>query len=232
MNNDELRDQITALRSEVRQLSESFVGLRDAEVRAVFSRQVRPVLEERIDRTLNWPGSRANRELRVALLGWMDDVFEAFKRGGPGEGLRYVERKGARGVRGATPGFEELADALEEQVRSYLYTYEGVVSGSNGARLSVRTVGELSPEKVEEALAPLSNGLRIGILQHLAREDDGLATLSRGLGLQKGHLQFHLRSLMVGGYLEYDRKSRLYSLSPRGRKALTGLARLMDELEG
>ncbi len=227
---DDLRDQIAALRAEVRQLSDSFVGLRDAEVRAVFSRQVRPVLEERIDRALNWPGSRANGELRAALSGWMDDVFEAFKRGGPEEGVRYLERRSARSVRGVIPCFEELADALEEQIRSYFGTFGGVVSGSNGARLSVRTVDELSPQKVEEALAPLSNGIRIGILQHLAREDDGLASLSRGLGLQKGHLQFHLRSLLEGGYVEYDRKSRLYSLSSRGRKALSGLARLMDEL--
>lgn len=230
-NSDELHEQIAALRSEVRQLSESFTGLRDEEIRRVFSRQVRTVLDERTDRALCWPGSSRNGPLRASLAGWMDGALGAFEHGGRAEGLRYVERRSARSVVDEDSGFVELAEALEEQVRSYLDTYGQVVSRPDGARLPVRTVHELSPERVEATLAPLSNGIRIALLQHLAREDDGLAAMARALGLQKGHLQFHLRSLLHGWYIDYDRKSRLYALSARGRRALDGLGRLMDELE-
>jgi DNA-binding transcriptional ArsR family regulator len=224
---DGLREQIEALRSEVRQLSESFVGLRDDEVRRVFARQVRPVLAERIERDLG-----ADEGSRTALLDWMNHVLDAFERGGQVEGQRYVDRRRARDAGDADdPGFAELADSLEEQTRAYLDTYGRVVRRPDGDRIPVRTVGELSPQRVEETLGPLNNAIRIGLLQHLAREDDGLAAMSRALGLQKGHLQFHLRCLLGGRYIEYDRRSRLYALSPRGRRALDGLGRLMADLD-
>lgn len=228
---DDLREQIAALRAEVRQLSESFVNLRDEDVRKVFSDQAFPVLAERIDRSLDWPGSTRNAACRSALMEWLERCMGELERGGRAGALRYLEGHSARSAVdacGAT-GMEGLADDLESQVRSYIDLF-GRVSGPCSRDRS-GLPGELDPARAQAALGPLTNATRLEVLQQLAREDDGLASLSRALGLQKGHLQFHLRSLLDGGYIIYDRKSRLYSLSLRGRRALHGLARLMDELE-
>ena len=230
MSNDDLREQIEALRLEVRQMSASFANLREEDVRRVFVRQVRPVVEERIDRALG-PGTSESKGCREALLAWSEGVLGALEHGGRSEGLRFLERNGARSaLRGCPrPELGEVADGLDALMRSYLDSYGAVVGSPTVAGEEVGAV--LSPEKVEAALAPLSNMIRISILQHLARDEDGLASLSRALGLQKGHVQFHIRSLLEGGYIEYDRKSRLYALSLRGRKALDGLARLMRDLD-
>jgi len=230
MSNDELQEQIEALRLEVRQLSTSFANLREDDVRRVFVRQVRPVVAERIERALG-SGTSESQECREALLEWSEGVLGALERGGRSGGLRFLERNGARSaLKGCSrPGLEEVANDLDALMRSYLDSYNAVVGSPAAVGEEVGAV--LSPDKVEAALAPLSNGIRISILQHLARDEDGLASLSRALGLQKGHVQFHIRSLLEGGYIEYDRKSRLYALSLRGRRALDGLARLMRDLD-
>lgn len=230
MSNDDLREQIEALRSEVRRLNDSFVSLRDEDVRRVFAQQVRPVLVERIDRELGWPRAAGSGECRGALVEWTDAVLDAFERGGRSGGVRFLERNGAHGALRAcgTPEADPLADELEALMRSYLDSYGSALRFPGAA--PERGTEALSPEGVEAALGPLSNAIRITILQHLSRESEGLASLSRAVGLQKGHLQFHLRSLLGAGYIEYDRKSRLYLLSPRGRSALDGLARLMEVL--
>jgi DNA-binding transcriptional ArsR family regulator len=230
---DELREQIEALRAEVRQLNDSFATLREEDVRDVFVQQVRPVLVERIDRTLGWPGSSGNREVRDALVEWVDSTLDAFERGGRAEGLRYLKRRSARSVTGGRDdaGLAELSEGIGSQLRSYIDLYGRVLRMPGERPLTVSSGITLSPEKAEATLGPLSNRIRISILQRLSVEADGLASLSRALGLQKGHIQFHLRSLLDGGYIDYDRKSRLYSLSLRGGRALDWLARMMDDLE-
>lgn len=231
MNSDELREQIEALRSEVRRLSDSFVSIRDEEVREAYARQVRPVLEERIDRALGHV-SQEDADLRAALMDWVGDIMAAFVREGQAGGIRFLTKRSARSVAvPRTPDLDDLAGSLDAQVRSYLDIYGRALRFPRDAGPGEMPIGELPPERVERALGPLSNSLRISIMQHLAREDYGLASLSRTLGRQKGHLQFHLRSLLEGGYIEYDRKSRLYALSGRGRRALDGLARLLEELD-
>jgi DNA-binding transcriptional ArsR family regulator len=235
MSNDDLREQIDALRLEVRKLNDSFVSLRDEDIRKVMVQQARPVLVERIDRVLGWSNSVDDRACRDALVRWTDEAFEALERGGRAGGLRFLEGRRARSVIGQCdrPEVGGLADDLEAQMRSYLDTYSAVLrfpGARERPRADETSIGRLSPDRVEEMLSPLSSRVRITIMQHLSAEDDGLASMSRALGLQKGHLQFHLRSLLDGGYIDYDRKSRLYSLSGRGKRALDGLARLMDDL--
>jgi predicted transcriptional regulator len=79
-------------------------------------------------------------------------------------------------------------------------------------------------------LAPLVSAKRIDILLHLAAEDESLATLSRTLGLKKGHLQFHLNVLATSGLIIYDRKSHLYAITDKGTRALDGLSVLIADL--
>jgi DNA-binding IclR family transcriptional regulator len=70
----------------------------------------------------------------------------------------------------------------------------------------------------------------MSILMLLSREDESLTGLSKSLGLQKGHLQFHLKILLEPGFINYDRKSRLYSITAKGSTALDGIGRLVESL--
>ncbi|MBI0583509.1 MAG: winged helix-turn-helix transcriptional regulator [Methanomassiliicoccus sp.] len=225
MSNEDLRQQIEALRSEVRNLNDSFFNLRDEEVRRVFAGQVRPVLVERIDRA-----GIADRRCRDVLVDWSDAVLEVFEHDGRRDAMRFIERNSAwRAVR-ERPDLRDLADGLEVQLRSYLDSYNHVLRVTPMEVRSARPPGgDLSPRAAEAALGPLSNALRISILQRLSRGDEGLASLGRALDLQKGHLQFHLKVLMEGGYIEREGRGA-YSLSARGGRALSGLTALLDEI--
>ena len=48
--------------------------------------------------------------------------------------------------------------------------------------------------------------------------------------MQKGHLQFHLRILLKAGLVQYDRKSRLYSITSQGAVAIDEISRLICRL--
>jgi DNA-binding IclR family transcriptional regulator len=80
-------------------------------------------------------------------------------------------------------------------------------------------------------LSPLASSWRINILRLLTEEDDGLAELGRKLGLKKGHAQFHIKALVGSGYIAYERKSRLYSITVKGSEAYTGVMALVQRLE-
>ncbi len=89
----------------------------------------------------------------------------------------------------------------------------------------------LSPEKVEELIGPLSNAIRVGVLLELKAREGGLTELSRRMGLQKGHLQFHVKILSEAGYVLLDRRTHLYFLTSRGERALKGLGEMVKDLE-
>ena len=64
----------------------------------------------------------------------------------------------------------------------------------------------------------------------LSNDDETLTGLSNGLGLKKGHLQFHIDSLLRAKYIKYDRKSHLYSITARGAIALDEIKKLIERL--
>jgi predicted transcriptional regulator len=88
----------------------------------------------------------------------------------------------------------------------------------------------LSPETAERLLAPLSNARRVQVMLILSKENNSLAELAKQLELKKGHLQFHLKALMDVDYIQFDRKSRLYSISPRGTRILDGVTKIVEGL--
>lgn len=242
IRNEDLKQQIEALRSEVRALSYTFRDLRQDEVRRVFGEQVRPILAERIERTFEeLQDDRPKDAVKLMtqkeeLVSWMDAVLEVFMESGKVPALSYMDEVPARGSvrRTRHPQLLTLVDDLETQLRSYFDTYDRVLRSAGDARRVIVQPGppikDPSPDDLSDMIGPLANPIRIRILRLLQIEDDGLSDLGRSLGMQKGHLQFHLRSLTSSGYVTYDDKSHLYSLSPRGRKALDGLATMYEEL--
>jgi DNA-binding transcriptional ArsR family regulator len=230
LNND-LQRQLEALLVEVRLLSRSVIHLRHDDFRLVFGEQIRPILVERIERFF---GQEDDDQARAELLGLVDRYIAEFQRSGAGAAenvlTRFERSSPHRGER------EAFVAGLVGQMREYLAVSERIAqqaqSSAGTSAPSLEPERPLSPGAVERALAPLSSSRRIEIMALLSRDGESLAALSKALGMKKGHLQFHLNVLSEAGLIAYDRKSRLYSLTGKGGRALEGISRLMGELEG
>jgi len=81
----------------------------------------------------------------------------------------------------------------------------------------------LSPNDLELMLYPLSSAMRLKIMLILMQGDRTLSEISQNLKMKTGHLMFHVRALKENGYIASDERSRLYTLTERGRTALSCL---------
>lgn len=227
-------------------MSNSFVNLRQDDVRLVMGEQIRTVLQERIERfftdkdNVKAIGPAQADVYERELSRFLDEFISLFERGGTERALlRLVEYESSareNTPEGTSAAYMEFLDGLFQQMRSYMATSERLapIKPSRKTTMTDTTfaVGEdgPSPIEVESALSPLSNSWRIQLLMLLLRGDESLAALSKEIGLQKGHLQFHLNSLIGADYIRYERKTHLYSVTPRGRKAIEGALKLAVEL--
>ena len=241
MQRDDIREQIEALREEVRGLSTSIINLRQDDMRKVFGDQIRPVLVDRIVRHYSRVGGQPTANVfevkqKEGLMDLVDRTITTFQRDGWAIALRSLDEHevaatSSRSGNGELDGFEAQ---IVTQLREYLLLSEHIFNQtvpenprSNDQGAAIQT---LSPEQAERVLAPLSNARRVQVMLILARESNSLAELSRELDLKKGHLQFHLKSLLDVDYIRFDRKSRLYSISPKGAQVLEGVAKLVSGL--
>ena len=242
MQGNEIREQIEALRQEVRGLSTSILNLRQDDMRKVFGDQIKPVLTDRIARHYSRVprGSTESGEepAEKEILDLVDRSVTTFQHDGKHKALKFLDE------------FEQIMIAKDEnedptnmfelqiiaQIREYLdlsdTIFNRTVSDAPNL-LPVRTSlakANLSPESVERLLAPLSNARRVRVMLILSRESNSLAELCKELDLQKGHLQFHLKALLDADYIRFDRKSRLYSVTSRGTLVLDSVSRLVESL--
>jgi DNA-binding transcriptional ArsR family regulator len=239
---DDIKEQIEALRQEVRGLSTTILNLRQDDMRKVFGDQFKPVLTDRIARHFSpaRKGARKERDsaLQARLLELVDRSVSMFQQQGKEKALRYLDEYGKNHARTPDngPPTDRFEPELISQLRDYLQLSDTIFSQTvpEGSSLDPRGTysgnRELSPEAAERLLAPLSNARRVQVLLILSRESCSLAELCKELDLQKGHLQFHLKSLLDVEYIEFDRKSRLYSLAPHGTIALQGITKLVESL--
>jgi DNA-binding HxlR family transcriptional regulator len=238
----DVQEQIDALRDEIRGLGDSFIDLRKDDLRQVFCGQVKPVLMEKVDRYFSSPHANAvvpqRRDAEKKMLtDLIHDVLFLHGKGedpGANERLKGLESDIREMREQPDVEFQAFAQEVIEQLRTYLDISLGFIH-QNHRNISVsrkslpRDRDDTSfPDKVEELLSPLCNALRVRILMVLEKERMGLAELGRELGLEKGHIQFHLKALVSPGYIVYDKKSHLYSITAKGAAAL-GLASQMVE---
>jgi DNA-binding transcriptional ArsR family regulator len=242
MQGDEIREQIEALREEVRGLSTSILNLRQDDMRKVFGDQIKPVLVDRIVRHYSRAGGQptgkvADVEQKARLMDLVDRCITVFQHEGRQKALLFLDEMEKGGLPESsrnTAGMDEFESQTIAQLREYLMLSEYIFNQNvpdnpqpSGQGVSRRA---LVPEQAERWLAPLSNARRVQVMLILSRESDSLAELSKLLDLKKGHLQFHLKALLDVDYIRFDRKSRLYSISPRGTQVLDGVAKLVDGL--
>jgi DNA-binding HxlR family transcriptional regulator len=92
------------------------------------------------------------------------------------------------------------------------------------------TVNKLDAEKANDLIvSPISNKVRIQILQSIYRGENRFNDLSKATGLEGGQLLYHIRKLKAAEYLDKF-ESKDYVLTPKGMKALVMLAQLSHEL--
>lgn len=92
------------------------------------------------------------------------------------------------------------------------------------------TVNSIDAEKVNDLIInPISNKVRIQILQSIYRGENRFNDLSNATGLEGGQLLYHIRILRKSEYMDqFDSKD--YVLTNKGMKALVMLAQLSHEL--
>jgi DNA-binding transcriptional ArsR family regulator len=243
MQGDEIRQEIEALRQEVRGLSTSILNLRQDDMRKVFGDQFKPVLTDRIARHFSQikKGSKNERmgTSEGLLLDLVDRSVTTFQQHGKQRALTYLDEYEKNLRANPSDEYQEtdrFESELVAQIRDYLQLSDTIFSQTVPEGSSLDPMGtyssnrSLSPEVAERLLAPLSNARRIQVMLILSRESNSLAELCKELDLQKGHLQFHLKALLDVDYIRFDRKSRLYSISPRGKMLLEGVTNLIESL--
>ena len=243
MQADDIREQIEALRKEVRCLSTSILNLRQDDLRKVFGDQIRPVLVERIERNYSRVRSigKGEEDPKKVLLDLVERSVAIFQQDGKQKALDHLEQfeRNQDTRSGQSTGETVKFDSqIVGQIRDYLVLSDVIFNrtvpdapdlGAKENDLGNRT---LSPEAAERLLAPLSNARRVQVMLILSKENNSLAELAKQMDLKKGHLQFHLKALVDVDYVRFDRKSRLYSISPRGTRILDGVTEIVDGLDG
>ena len=242
MQGDDIRQEIEALRQEVRGLSTSILNLRQEDMRKVFGDQFKPVLTDRIARHFSQIRKGTKKERRgsseTMLLDLVDRSVTMFQQHGKPRAMAYLDEYERNLSAGSADeeGTDMFRYELIAQIRDYLQLSDTIFSQAVPEGSSLDPMGtysgdrSLSPEVAERLLAPLSNARRIQVMLVLSRESNSLAELCKELDLQKGHLQFHLKALLDVDYIRFDRKSRLYSISPRGKMVLEGVTKLIEGL--
>jgi len=93
------------------------------------------------------------------------------------------------------------------------------------------TVNSLDAEMASQLIVnPLSNKVRIQILQSIYRGENRFNDLSRATGQEGGQLLYHIRKLRNTDYLDQF-ESKDYVLTAKGMKALVMLAQLSQGLK-
>ena len=242
MKGDDIKEQIEALRQEVLGLSTSILNLRQDDMRMVFGDQSKSALNDRIVRHYaHAQMGRSTERERLSeqkLLGLVDRTVTIFQQHGKQRALNYLDKHRQEWPAHSENegGADRFESEMTAQLRDYLLLSDTVIhqtapEGSSldpmGTYLENRT---LSPDAAERLLAPMSNAKRVQVMLILSRESSNLAELCRELDLQKGHLQFHIKALLDVEYIRFDRKSRLYSITPRGKKVMNGVAKIVESL--
>lgn len=235
----EIRDELRALRKEVRDLSDGcgrpgVTGL-IAAMRREFGRvaidahleSARAGLEQELDRTcperercresffheiLESAGTIAGgRATREALAGYRRRICDLKKQAPPA----------------CTPCFEEAARILDKQEE---------IAGSLGILGQEEddpAIGSIPVEEtVKLVLEPAASIPRLKILTDLAADSRTFSGLSGTTGMRGGNLLFHLEKLETAGLISQRYERGEYALTASGYLVLRGIARISASLPG
>jgi DNA-binding MarR family transcriptional regulator len=245
MEQNDVMEEIRSLRLEMGSLGDHMVRVRYVDLRRAFLEQMRMALgelgREAFRNDARDLGTVSTCPFKEACLSELEEAMgNAFQRLTEGdlEGAEDIMGKMDEGVAGCTACQDERCshDAREaiDRVSAILWAYRGIMErlGADAPEGVVggRALKAVSPQLIEEVLDPLANAWRIRVLTILRRGDHSLSEIGRAVDLRTGHLQFHLRKLIQAGYVEPDRRRRVYHMTERGRTALQWSEELAAQL--
>jgi DNA-binding transcriptional ArsR family regulator len=236
MSDEVILNELRSLRRDLGSMNERFVSMRYEDLKGVFVDEMREALGEQ--------GKQAMRSdldivqvvstcsLRTACMDKlrhiMDAVTGAMEHDDLDTAHRILDETSDLICGGSSPCLDEgcsrSASETIKRARLMLDLYSGLLdkfdSIGPGGIPTIAAKNMVSPEVAERALGPLANGHRLTIMNMLAEEQRTLTEICKRLEMRTGHLQFHMKALRDAGYVASDRRSRMYSLTPKGAKAL------------
>lgn len=239
MKDTDIQKQLDIMHEEIRNVNAFLSRLRPEDIRTVFGDQTKPILMEWIERFFQQRAQKVGKTKEdTCLKARLIEAVEGTDRAVRGEGrdeakmiLNQLEGDFVSPSSANDPDRRRFVLDLIRQARWYIEESDRMIWIAGEQRgPAITDTGPLSPGTVEETLVPLANSLRLRIMLILSKEEERLVDLCRAMEMQKGHIQYHLKTLMGRGYIRYDCKSRLYSLTGRGTVALDGLAKLTDDI--
>jgi DNA-binding transcriptional ArsR family regulator len=243
----EVQEQLDSLRKEIREMSHILQRIQEEDVRRVYGEQIRSIMVERARHFFQSERGRPDggddgwlTKVEEMTFGLIEETVSAFQLVDHDRALAILEANASRpwppGSRDSALRCRAFVDDVVEQFKNYF----NITIGWRG---QIGLVGQIpptdigttpsppSPDLVERVLSPLSNSIRFGMISSLRVKAQSITELSREMGLQKGHLQFHLKVLFDAGYVALDRRTHLYSLTKKGETALKGVTELVISME-
>jgi DNA-binding transcriptional ArsR family regulator len=235
----EIRDELRALRREVRNLAEgrgqpavnSLIAAMQRECGKVaidaHLESARAGLEQELDRTC--PEREKCREI---LFREIRESAGTIANGRvTREALAVYHRRirdlKTRAPPACTPCFEEATRILDKQEE---------IAGSLGILGDEEddpSIGSIAVEEtVKKVLEPAASIPRLGILMDLAAAPRTFSGLSETTGMRGGNLLFHLEKLEGAGLISQRHERGEYELTAPGYLVLRGIARISASLPG
>ncbi|MCX6651250.1 MAG: winged helix-turn-helix domain-containing protein [Methanomassiliicoccales archaeon] len=241
--NEELMRKIEELRREMDSIHRSVSSLRYDGMTAAFREQIGGSFlnlnREAFRAAMGQEDARSSqsKEALSQLSAIYDDAMSCFERDDPNRGIDRLEELrpllSEASVPVIGPDLARVLSAVVKRARDQMAMMETLrfrVGRPMLRRSCESAFGGLEPEDLEILLAPLSNATRLKIMALLYISPRSFTEMSQEIGLQKGHMQFHLRKLVDAGYVKVDRRTHLYSIEEKGFVAIDGLGRLFSRL--
>lgn len=247
MRQNDIAKELESLRNGLESLGDRFLRVRYEDFKADFNREINRILGEESQKffeaemcKLDVDSSCSRKSACVQRLRQtIEDTVSALNRDELDSALKMLDDTETFIAGRESPCLDSKCSSLAleilRRIRALLH-----ISGNLRSRLAsgepARSEGiepsgaTLPPEETERLLSPLASARRLGILSLLSLKERSFSEISDALGLKTGHLQFHLRTLREGSYVRVDRRSRLYSITPRGMIALSRLNDLVSQM--
>lgn len=246
MSDEVILNELRSLRRDLGSMNERFVSMRYEDLKGVFVDEMREALGEQgkqaMRSDLDSVQVVSNCSLRSGCMDKLRHVMDAVTGAMEHDDLdtahRILDETSDLICGDSSPCLDEScsrsASETIKRARLMLDLYSGLLDkfdsiGSGGfPTMAAKTM--VSPEVAERALGPLANGHRLTIMNMLEEEQRTLTEICKRLEMRTGHLQFHMKALRDAGYVTSDRRSRMYSLTPKGAKALRSVNEMVIRL--
>ncbi len=238
----ELRD----LRRDLGSLNERVVSMRYEDLKGVFVMEMREalsvegrkVIRSDLDSVQVVSSCSLRSDCMDKLRGLVDAVTTAMERDDLQAAHELLDRTDGLLCGETSPCLDDecsrSASGTINRARLMLDLYSGLLNkfatSSQPSESKMKQGGSFDPSEAERALGPLANAHRLTIMDLLSSGGRPLSEIGKCLEMPTGHLQFHMRALKEADFVGSDRRSRIYSLTPKGRKALEAVRELVGKV--